>query len=76
MHLTWHHVVYSYLQYRYRSKWRVYSIYWNYCHVSKILVNKDTISKTVMKDETITANGTAIYDFKGRSKINIPGKYV
>ena len=51
-------------------------IYWNYCHVSKILVNKDTISKTVMKDETITANGTAIYDFKGRSKINIPGKYV
>ena len=29
-----------------------------------------------MKDETITANGTAIYDFKDRSKINIPGKYV
>ena len=44
--------------------------------MSKILVNKDTISKTVMKDESITANGTAIYDFKGRSKINIPGKYV
>ena len=51
-------------------------IYWNYSHVSKIIVNKDTISKTVVKDETITANGTAIYDFKGRSKINIPGKYV
>jgi len=41
-----------------------------------MLVNKDTISKTVMKDETITTKGTAIYDFKGRSKINIPGKYV
>ena len=49
---------------------------WTYCHVSKILANKDTISKTVMKDETITANGTVIYDVKGRSKINIPGKYV
>ena len=44
--------------------------------MSKILVNKDTISKTVMKDETNTTNGKAIYNFKGRSKINIPGKYV
>ena len=41
-----------------------------------MLVNKDIISKTVMKDEIITTNGTEIYDFKGRSKINIPGKYV